>query len=480
MLRQVIKDSSLVLMGDAFVTFVSGFLLVPLYTRHMPTDEYGVIVIIGAVGSVLNPLLSFALGSALMRYYYEIPAERRAQYVGTLTVFLLLLTGATSGLWLSALGPLHRAFFASVPREALVWALVLVLVWPFRFLIDVILRVEGRFTTMVAAALVQSLLLVLGAYLLVNRCQLGLQGWIYTNLAAPAITTLALAYAVRHQFRWGWMKPELRRSLSFSWPLVLGYLAWFLLNRSNIIILQRSRSLEEAGIFGVTYQFGLLLMVAGQAVDKVVGPVFYRDIGTAGGPKTWARLTTAFVALISWTALAVCLFSRPLFTVLFPADYLRGLPVLPVIVWAFSLKCCDVFFSRGLFYGERTRWLLAITTATGLLNIGLNIYLIPLYGMRAAALTTLLCFALTTAIATYCSQRAAPLPYAWRRLAVLFVVPAVLSGLFWSLDHWPWTSGEWGLRLGAVLVGAGVAVWAGQLPVARVMGLWRRARPGEA
>jgi O-antigen/teichoic acid export membrane protein len=480
MLRQVLRDSSLVLIGDAFTAFVAGFLLVPLYTHHMPTAEYGIVVTVAAIGSVLSPFLSFTMGSALMRYYYEVPAERRAQYVGTLAVFLMLLVGATSGLWLGAVDLLHRAFFANLPREALLWALALVLSTPFRGLIDVILRVEGRFSTMVVAALCQSLLLVLGAYLLVGRYQLGLHGWIYTNLAAPAITTLALAYVVRHQFRWGWMKPELTRSLRFSWPLVLGYLTWFLLNRSNIIILQSSRSLAEAGIFGVTYQFGLLLMVAGQAVDKVVGPLFYRDIASAEGPGKWARLTTVFIALIAWLGLAVCLFSRPLFTALFPADYLRGLPVLPAIVWAFTLKCCDVFFSRGLYYGERTGWLLLITGATGLLNIGLNIWLIPLYGIQAAGLTTLLCFALTTLMATYCSQRAVPLPYAWKRLAVLLLVPGAISGLFWHLDHWPWHGGDWALRLGALVASAGVAVWAGQLPVSQVMRDWRRTGTREA
>ena len=61
-----------------------------------------------------------------------------------------------------------------------------------------------------------------------------------------------------------------------------------------------------------------------------------------------------------------------------------------------------------------------------------NVLLIPLFGVMAAAITTLLSFALLVSLAYYFSQEMYPLSYDWRRVLLLVGV-ALLLYLFTRL-----------------------------------------------
>ncbi|MGE5531289.1 MAG: lipopolysaccharide biosynthesis protein [Bacteroidota bacterium] len=463
MIRRVLKDSSLVLFGDALATFVSGFLLVPLYTGHMPTADYGVVVIIGALASVLGPLLCLSLPSAFLRYYFEVPEEDRPSYAGSLLLFSAVLTGAFALLWILCLGWIRKTFLPNLPPEALLWVMAVVALAVVRGLVDTLLRLRMRFKVIVMAALTQSSLLLVLAILLVKRQHLGLYGWAYGNIGATLLVTVPLVLLMRRDFKFRWLGPEVKRSLRFSLPLVVGYLGWFMANRSGLLVIQRYLSLSDAGIYGVAYSFGMLFLVAGQAMDKVVGPVFYRDITKPDGPAWWARLTVVFTSALSWLALSVCLFARPVFTLLFPHDYLKGLPLLPIIIWAFICKCLDIFFIRGLFYREKTMMLMMISVGTGLLNVGLNLWLIPRYGLTAAAYATLISYGLASIVGLVLSQRVMRLPYRFGMFLFSVGLPLVFSFIAWRSDSEHWTGADWMLRLG---------LWAGASAVTALI-VWR-------
>jgi O-antigen/teichoic acid export membrane protein len=331
-----------------------------------------------------------------------------------------------------------------------------------RGLVDTLLRLRMRFRVIVVAALSQSALLLVLAIMLVKRQHMGLYGWAYGNIGATLLVTVPLVLLMRRDFKFRWLGPEVKRSLRFSLPLVVGYLGWFMANRSGLLVIQRYLSLSDAGIYGVAYSFGMLFLVAGQAMDKVVGPVFYRDITKPDGPAWWARLTVVFTSALSWLALSVCLFARPVFTLLFPHDYLKGLPLLPIIIWAFICKCLDIFFIRGLFYREKTMMLMAISVGTGLLNVGLNLWLIPRYGLTAAAYATLISYGLASIVGLTLSQRVMRLPYRFGMFLFSVGLPLVFSFIAWRSESQHWTSADWILRLGlwtAASAVTGLIVW---------------------
>jgi O-antigen/teichoic acid export membrane protein len=60
-------------------------------------------------------------------------------------------------------------------------------------------------------------------------------------------------------------------------------------------------------------------------------------------------------------------------------------------------------------------------------NIGLNLALIPPYGMMGAAVSTLVSFSFMFGFMAWHAQRIYPVPYQWRRVAILVVTAAALN-----------------------------------------------------
>ena len=71
----------------------------------------------------------------------------------------------------------------------------------------------------------------------------------------------------------------------------------------------------------------------------------------------------------------------------------------------------------GVGRAKRTQFNWVVTGAAAAVNIGLNLILIPPYGMMGAAVATIAAYAVMFAGMVWWSQRIYPVPYQWRRVA---------------------------------------------------------------
>ena len=75
-----------------------------------------------------------------------------------------------------------------------------------------------------------------------------------------------------------------------------------------------------------------------------------------------------------------------------------------------------------------------INVANGILNLGLNIWMIRAYGIWGAAFATLICMVFKVALTFYFSNRFTPVVVEWRRVITLFIVAFVLYFVGVSVD----------------------------------------------
>jgi O-antigen/teichoic acid export membrane protein len=81
----------------------------------------------------------------------------------------------------------------------------------------------------------------------------------------------------------------------------------------------------------------------------------------------------------------------------------------------------------GIYLVKRTGTLPAVVLAPAALNIGLNLVLIPRYGMMGAAWSTLLAYPLLLILMWWIAQRVYFIPYDYRRIAKPLVIAFGLS-----------------------------------------------------
>jgi len=110
----------------------------------------------------------------------------------------------------------------------------------------------------------------------------------------------------------------------------------------------------------------------------------------------------------------------------------RGAAVIvPWIVCGYVFAGAYFVPANFLFVAERTALIPMVTVAAGALNVGLNLWLMPRYGVMAAAWTTLISYAVTLGLAWRAAQMVYPVPYEYSRLARTALVAGVL---YWAAN----------------------------------------------
>jgi O-antigen/teichoic acid export membrane protein len=88
-------------------------------------------------------------------------------------------------------------------------------------------------------------------------------------------------------------------------------------------------------------------------------------------------------------AIGITALSEPIMTFVYGPAYASGSVALQILVWAYALEFFNPFFSRVLFVLEKQRLVLIAAIAGTLMNVAVNVVLIPLYGFVGAAVATL-------------------------------------------------------------------------------------------
>ena len=194
---------------------------------------------------------------------------------------------------------------------------------------------------------------------------------------------------------WQWNSFAARALLRDSWPLMFASLMVIIYMRIDQVMLKSLSSVQEIGKYAASVRISegwyfILMAISTSIFPKLVDA---NAVSQDRLDSTVRRFYAAMVFVAYVFALPLSLFSGVLSTILFGAQYDGMETMLAISVWA------GVFVGVGLVRGsycsaKNLNTFLLISTAVGaVLNILLNLFLIPRYGGRGAAIATLASYA---------------------------------------------------------------------------------------
>ena len=142
----------------------------------------------------------------------------------------------------------------------------------------------------------------------------------------------------------------------------------------------------------------------------------------------YRRLTTYYVFAATTLTVPLALYAREIVSLVAPPSYQAGATIVPWVAFAYGLNGLYLFLVTGMGVSKRTApmaWIVGVAAAA---NIGINLIAIPEWGIKAAALTTVLANVLMAAGSWYWSQLAYPIAYDWARiLRTMAIATAVVA-----------------------------------------------------
>jgi O-antigen/teichoic acid export membrane protein len=154
-----------------------------------------------------------------------------------------------------------------------------------------------------------------------------------------------------------------------------------------------------------------------------------RQLKESGGARQAAQLGTWWVLALVWTAAGLIVLGGDLVRILTPQRFHDAAQVIPWLAAGyFALGLYNVL-SQPVWLVMRTRLVPVFTAIAAAANIGLNLLLVPRYGMEAAAWNTLIGFAILACLVGRYGQRLHRIPWEYRRWLKLGVAASGVCAL---------------------------------------------------
>lgn len=414
-MRRLGRHSAVYGLGGIVSRVLAVFLL-PLYTRYLDTADLGAVGLVVALSAVLVTILRLGISSAFFRFYFDSkdPARRR---LVVRTSFWFTMASATAGLIAGVLlaepiadllglddGNLVRAGFVGI------WAQM-----NYEQLTS-LFRAEERSTAFVLASLANIAVTIGATVLLVVVWEQGALGVIVGNFTGTLAVYLALLAVHREQLGLELSRPLLREMNRFGVPLVPAALALIVVNFSDRLFLVHLASLEEVGLYeiGVRIASAMVLLLT---AFRMAWPAFAYSIEEdAEAKRTYAFVLTYLVVVASWLALALGLLAPWLVRLLATPEFYEGQRVVAPLAFGGMAYAAYIVMAIGVGRAKRTQLNWAIAGLAAVVNVVLNVILIPPYGIQGAAYATVAAYGVMFVAMTWYAQRVFPVPYQWRRV----------------------------------------------------------------
>jgi O-antigen/teichoic acid export membrane protein len=152
-------------------------------------------------------------------------------------------------------------------------------------------------------------------------------------------------------------------------------------------------------------------------------PFFLNNAKEKDAKEVFAKIMTLFVLAASLLWIVITLFIENLARLdighgrtLIENHFLPGLVVVPIILLAYLFNGIYVNLWAGLYIEEKTKYFPYVTGAGALVNVAVNIALIPVLGIVGAALATLASYMVMASAIFIFAQRFYKIDYEYGKL----------------------------------------------------------------
>jgi O-antigen/teichoic acid export membrane protein len=239
-----------------------------------------------------------------------------------------------------------------------------------------------------------------------------------TNLVASAVELLLVSSDIFKNL--GTASIELwKRMFRYSWPLIILGFAGMINETFDRLALRKLLPAEtvdyEIGVYGTFYKLSMLMTIFIQAFRYAAEPLFFSEADKKDAKSSYVQIMNWFVFACGGIFLVTSLFKKEIAELLISKPEFHQHPdalfIVPILLMANMLL--GIFFNLSIWYKLNNKTVLgaAISLVGAAVTIVLLLAYVPVYGFKAAAVTTLIAYFTMTLLSYFLGQKYYPVNY---------------------------------------------------------------------
>ncbi|MBO5204247.1 MAG: polysaccharide biosynthesis C-terminal domain-containing protein [Clostridia bacterium] len=394
--------SNTVILGTGtFASKVLVFLLMPLYTSILTTEQFGVADILTQTANLLIPLASVGICDGMFRFVLDTggaeDTEARKRIFSSGVLVLAVGGAATLGVV-----QILRAF--EVFKGYILLVAAYVLCSNLHSAAANFIRAEGKTTMFAVQGIVNTVLTIALNVLFLVVFEMGTLGYVLSVVVADLCVTIGLFFAARLYRALSVRsvnKSTLKEMLKFSIPYIPTTMMWLITSASDRYIVTAYCGSAENGLYAAAYKLPTLLtLVCGVFIEAWQFSVV-KDADESEREGFFSAVFKNYMGIIFMGASLIIAGSKIFTSILLADSYYESWQYVPVLVISTAFSALVSFLGSVYFLEKKSVMSMATSMAGAAINVILNFALIPKRGAMGAAVATLISYAAVYAIRAY-------------------------------------------------------------------------------
>lgn len=178
--------------------------------------------------------------------------------------------------------------------------------------------------------------------------------------------------------------------IRYALPLMIIHASFFIYMQSDILILNYFTSIENVSYYGLIAQLVVLIQIPALSFGNSTAPLVL-SAGKESFDKASVLVRQSIKYIVIFYApvvLFLFILAEPIITTVFSEDYLPSAGILRIYTPFIFCFAISGFVSLALDYSGKARTRMVFVSTSAIINVALNLWLIPKFGMVGAAWAT--------------------------------------------------------------------------------------------
>ena len=427
MLKQIkglLSDSAIYGLSGVLQQIV-GLLVLPVYTRHLSTEDYGAIGLFALLTGVFGPLGHWGIANAVFkRFYKETSEERRTKALRTALASVSVTSIALGGLCLLNAGFITVVLLGDQQYVPLVR--IVVLTATLMTLGELPLRVLRAQRRVKMIAILNAINLFISVSLIVvfvAGFRWGLPGMVMGQFVGAIIVLCSFLVVVQRDLRFEFDSRIWREMFSYGWPFVPHHLFGQCMTLIGQFIIARMVGLSEAGLYHLASRFAVPIGLVVFSIQKAWVPYkFQMHAELEDSSQFFRSVMLLYVSAISLVWVIVSIWGPEILWLLAEPRFYTAGAFIPLL--AFAQICRGLYFmlGTGIELTDDTR-MMPLVSFAGLAGLIVTSYfLVPRFGAYGAAWGAIFGWLIMAGLISFLAQRRFPIKHDWRRVSGICVL----------------------------------------------------------
>ena len=415
--KGLFKDTIIFALGNIGSKIVL-FLLVPLYTKYLSTDEYGISDLIFTISQLIVPVASVTIWKGVIRYGLKENIKKAD------TLLIGYIVSVIGSILILVTTPLYDIYKPIAPWK---WYLsVYSIVYIFSQVQMNYLKVKDQNHLYALVSVLQTFTLGISNIILIVYLHYGIRGYILSNIYAN-IAVIVVVFLVGHLYRdlgeARYNKELLLALVKYSAPLVINEISWWVIHSSDKIMIEAFITASVLGLYTAASKIPSLVNTCVSIFIQAWGISSIKEVEKTNDSLYYTYVYRLYCFFTFGITIVFNSVIYPFMDIYVDKTFAESANMVPLLLVAASFSAISAYFGSLFSALEKNAIIMWTSLAGSIVNLVLNYVFIHVYGIWGVIIGTVVAYILIAVLRIFHIRKHVDLIINYKE----FILTSVLS-----------------------------------------------------